>query len=262
MHGNITGIIKLVTTEIIMDGDLFEHSSLMKLGKEELCNIILKLGNIGSQIRELKSTITDIAGRLERTESELAVSNNANSLLVGRINQLEERAVVHERIITSDGQYLRNREVEIRRLPVKAVATLLSLTEVRFDVLDIGKCHKLGGDGKSVILEMKCREKRDEMLLSRKRLKNKGEELESMDMGGVIIVESMCREYARLDFIFRSLRKRGEIHETWFFNGRLNMKRVPNSRRIQVSHIEDLYEQFDKILIDDILSVSKRLSTR
>ena len=124
--------------------------------------------------------------------------------------------------------------------------------------MDIGKCHKLGGDGKSVIMEFKCREKRDEMLLARKKLKTKVEEMGDMNMRGVMIVESMCREYARLDYICRSLKKRNEINETWFFNGRLYIKLAPNSRRIQVSHIEELYEHFGRTIIDEILSSSMR----
>ena len=99
-----------------------------------------------------------------------------------------------------------------------AMAELLSLMEVAIKVDDIGKFHKLGGDGKSVIMEFKCREKRDEMLLARKQLKNKSGEMANLCMSGVMIVESMCREYSRLDFICKNLKRRGDIIETWFFN--------------------------------------------
>ena len=99
------------------------------------------------------------------------------------------------------------------------MSELLSLTDVDVGVNDIWKCHKLGGDGKSVIMELHSREKRDEMLLSRKNLKNKTAQMESLNMRGAMIVESMCREYSRLDYICRTLKRKGEIHETWFYNG-------------------------------------------
>ena len=217
----------------------------MKLGKDELCNIVIKLSNIGTQLHDLNATIARLTTRIEKTEGELAVSTNANGLLVERIQQLEERSVIHERVLTNDGQYLRNKQIEVRRLPVEitalpvpklkgAMAALLSLTEVEIKVDDIGKCHKLGGDGKSVIMEFKCREKRDEMLRARKQLKNKSGEMANLGMSGVMIVESMCREYSRLDFICRNLKRRGDIIETWFFNGRLYIKPTQNSKRIQI----------------------------
>ena len=254
-----------------MDGELFDHASLMKLGKDELCTIIRKLSNIGAQIKDLAATIVRLSTKIEKTEGELAVSNNANRLLAERVQQLEERATEHERVITNDGQYLRNKQIEIKRLPVEiaalpvpqlkgAMAGLLSLTEVNIGVDDIGKCHKLGGDGKSVIMEFRCREKRDEMLLGRKKLKNKADQMENLGMSGAIISESMCREYARLDFVCRMLKKRGEAQETWFFNGRLFIKLALNAKRIQVTHIRDLYERFGHEIIDTILTTSRRAS--
>ena len=210
-----------------------------------------------------------LTGRLEKTEGELAVSSNACKLLSERCDILEERASLNERTTTNNGQYLRNKQVEVKLLPTgiadlpvpqlkKAMSELLSLTDVDVGVNDIGKCHKLGGDGKSVIMELHSREKRDEMLLSRKKLKNKTEEMESMNMRGVMIIESMCREYSKLDFICRSLKRNGDIHETWFFNGRLHMKIVPNGRRLQISHIDDLYEQFGRSNINSLLRPPRR----
>ena len=251
-----------------MDGELFDHASLMKLGKDELCTIIQRLSNIGTQIQDLAATIVLLTNRIDKTDGELAISTNSNRLLVERIEQLEQRSIQHERVTTNDGQYLRNKQIEVKRLPVKiaalpipqlkgAMANLLSLTEVNIKAEDIGKCHKLGGDGKSVIMEFWSREKRDEMLLARKRLKNKADELENLGMTGIMIVESMCREYSRLDFLCRKFKMHGDIYETWFFNGRLHIKITPNSKRIQVSHIQDLYERFGKQSIDNILSAPR-----
>ena len=75
-----------------------------------------------------------------------------------------------------------------------------------------------------------------------------------------MIVESICREYSRLDFLCRKLKMRDDVYETWFFNGRLHIKTTPNSKRIQVSQIQDLYERFGKPSIDDILSAPRKLT--
>ena len=109
-----------------------------------------------------------------------------------------------------------------------------------------------------MIMEFRCREKRDEMLLARKKLKNKAEQMENLGMSGMIISKSMCREYARLDLICRMLKKRGEAHETWFFNGCLFIKLAPNGKSIQIMHIHDLYERFGHENIDTILNASRR----
>ena len=255
---------------------LLDRGSLMKLGKPELITFILKQANngeqwrvIGSQISDLTATIANLTSRLEKTEGELAVSANANNLLAERVNQLELRSIESERVMLNNGQYLRNKQVEVKMLPTaiadlpvpklkEAMSGLLSLTGVAVNATDIGKCHKLGGGGKAVIMELHSRELRDQMLLSRKNLKNKSAEMSNMNMEGAMIVESMCKEFARLDFLCRSLKRRGEIAETWFFNGRLQLKITPNSRRVQVTHIEDLYNKFGRLNIDGLFSLSKR----
>ena len=71
------------------------------------------MATIGTQIGELTASITT----LEKTEGELAVSSNACKLLAERCDTLEERASYNERTITNNGQYLRNKQVEVKLLP-------------------------------------------------------------------------------------------------------------------------------------------------
>ena len=77
----------------------------------------------------------------------------------------------------------------------------------------------------SAIIEFKLREKRDAMLLGRKNLKNKGSELKEMKLDKSYIIESMTKEYGFMDFVCRRMKYRGSISETWFFNGRLWVRR-------------------------------------
>ena len=61
-----------------------------------------------------------------------------------------------------------------------------------------------------------------------------------------------------MEFIYRNLKRRGDISETWFFNGRLYIKTAQNSKKIQISHIHDIYEHFGRVDIDGILSASRK----
>ena len=103
-------------------------------------------------------------------------------------------------------------------------------------------------------MEFKFRDKRDPVLGSRKQLKNKKVELKKLGMEDVILTESLCPEHQELDFIFRMLKKKKKIAETWFFNGRLYIKHTSEDmNRVQITHISDLVNKFDQGTIDSIL---------
>jgi hypothetical protein len=215
------------------------------------------------QLKSLTVTIAHLSERLERTEGQLAISTNANKLLAERVANLEHGMVENERATTNCGQYMRNRQLEIKRLPEgisnqpvavlkSSMASLLSLTEANVSPNDIGKCHKLGKNGDSVILELNSREIRDSILTGRKLLRNKAEQLRDMGFYKVMILESMCKEYGRLAFICRQLKKQGSIEETWFFNGRLFIKKSVNGEKSLITHIVDLYEKVGRDVVSRI----------
>ena len=142
--------------------------------------------------------------------------------------QLNEKIVSLERISTNNGQYLRNKQIEIRRMPkddVKLspkhlkvkVSNFLALTNVKVSAADIGKCHPLGKSGSTVLLEFKDREMRDAVLHGRSQFKNNRRSLEAMSYDKAMVLESMTREYSKLDFICRKLKHNGHIIDTWFF---------------------------------------------
>ena len=204
-----------------------------------------------------------MATRLEKTESELVVVKNVNNQLVEHVKGLEWRAVLLEKATINNSQYLRRRQMEIRNLPSgisngdslkKQMADLLSLTGVVVKPDDIDKCHTLGD--KSVIMEFKERELRDGVLRGRKLLKNKQDDLRNMAMEKVMILESLCKPYAEMDYICHSLKRNSEVVNTWFFNGRLYIE-VTAGVKTQISHKQDLYDIFGKQMIDAFVRVSR-----
>ena len=60
--------------------DLLSHSSLHKLSKEEIITYHLKVSNLSTVIMKLEATAKDYSSRLEKTESILEISMNANKL--------------------------------------------------------------------------------------------------------------------------------------------------------------------------------------
>ena len=123
---------------------------------------------------------------------------------------------------------------------------------------DLDKCHMLGKNSSTIIMEFRTREKRDAMLRSRKNLKDKKTELAALNLGKSFIIESLTREYGLIDFVCRHLKKNNQIAETWFFNGRLWVKVDDFGKKRQVSHIEDLYELFGKEEIDNLIRNTRR----
>ena len=67
------------------------------------------------------------------------------------------------------------------------------------------------------------------MLRARKNLKG----VTDQQYGNIFINESMCDPYKKLDYVCRRLKKNGNVHSTWFFNGRLYFKKSENGDKIQ-----------------------------
>jgi len=238
--------------------ELLDETTLANLGKEELLKYTVNLTKLFSNFLALA----------KKNESDIAILRNTNDLLVGRVNSLEQKLENQEdikRTTIRNSQYLRNKQIEIKMLPADVVtlkipdlkvkmAELLSLTDTEVTSEDIGKCHPLGAGGKTIIMEFREREKRDEILQARKNLKNKKTELAEKNCASIMILESLCRDYSKLDFLCRRLKSRNVIHDTWFFNGRLFIKKTEFSSKEEVSHINDLYNFHDKAKIDNMLS--------
>ena len=127
----------------------YSHSSLIKLTREELANIVLdyqhkfdsSLGSINTELLELKAKFT-------KMESDLAISPNVNVKLV-------ERLVVTEQKSWANEQYSRGEYLEISGIPESVsdnaledkIQGVLRGIDVEGDTENIESCHRLKGKG-------------------------------------------------------------------------------------------------------------------
>ena len=217
---------------IITDRDELEKMSHSKLVEYALC--------VGLKFKELES-------RIEKLEGGEAVATNCNVLLKERLTSLETDVLRLQKAHTKNSQYGKNRQIEIHKVPTdikkdeltKKICEGLSLTGSMVHPTEVDKCHRLKRQQNSVIVEFKFREKRDAVIVARKNLKGKKEALTSMGfLKGIVITESMCDDYRRLDAICHKLLIKGLIEEKWFFMGTLYIKH--GDEKYQIRHLKDI----------------------
>ena len=244
----------------ITGSELLDEEALNKLNKSDLVKYALKVSNLTDLINSLSSKIDSLNDRITKTESEVAICKNANALLKEHIDFVESRMKRLERLEYQNGQYLRNRQVEIKKFPAdvddatlkEKVCEVLSLTGSVIVPDDIDKCHRMSNNA-NVIIEFKQREKRDHMLRNRKNLKLKTQELTDLECLEIMILESLSPIYATLDFVCRRLKKDQHLSDTWFFNGKLWVLEIGNPTKVNISHMCDLYTMFGVELVDSYL---------
>ena len=230
------------------------------MSNAELIEYAMTMANVVQQIDELSEKLSSMEKRLVQAESDSSIAANTNKLLLGRIASLENRAIACERAELSNAQYLRRRQLEISSVPLdisqenmtEAVCKVLSLTGEATTPADIDVCHRLQNKS-SVIMEFRDRSKRNAIIRGRKRLKDMNDELSNLGFKKSFILESMSKEHRRLDYICRSLKKCRELHETWFYNGRLFVIIEDGGDRELIGHIDDLYSLFGRERVDGLL---------
>ena len=155
--------------------------------------------------------------KFEVVSSDLAVARNCYTLLTERIVQLERNAV-------TNAQYHRRVSVEVNPVPPSIsdeelevnICKALSLAghEVKPD--DLQACHRLKKK-ESVIVKCNCRKLKWSVLVNRKNLRNKSEDLRQLRFSDkLFILESMCHENHQIAYKCRQLKNVGKNHSTWF----------------------------------------------
>ena len=191
------------------------RSQLENLSKKELIEELITVDNITSKISDLTNRFDDFLRRFEVVSSDLAITKNCNRLLTERVVQLERNAV-------TNAQYHRRELVEVNPVPPSIsdeelelnIFKALSLTghEVKPD--DLQACHRLKKK-ESVIVKLKCRKLKRRVLVNRKNLRNKSEDLRYLKFSGKLFIsESMCHENHQLAYKCRQLKNAGKIHST------------------------------------------------
>ena len=193
--------------------------------------------------------------RFEVVSSDLAITKNCNRLLTERVVQLERNAV-------TNAQYHRRESVEVNPVPPSIsdeelelnICKALSLTghEVKPD--DLQACHRLK-EKESVIVKFKCRKLKRRVLINRKNLRNKSEDLRQLKFSSKLFIsESMCHENHQLAYKCRQLKNAGKIHSTWFWNNAVHVKLSERSNPVKIFHIIDIEKLFGIDNLDDFIS--------
>ena len=192
--------------------------------------------------------------RFEVVSSDIAIARNCNKL-TKRVVQLERNAV-------TNAQYHRRESVEVN--PVTSsisdeelevnICKALSLTwhEVKLDKLQA--CHHLKKK-ESVIVKLKCRKLKQSVLVNRKDLQNKSEDLCQLWFSGkLFILESMYHENQQLAYKCCQLKNAGKIHSTWFWNNVVNVKLSERSNPVKIFRIIDIEKLLGIDNLDNVIN--------
>ena len=134
------------------------------------------------------------------------------------------------------------------------ICKAFSLTrhEVKLDKLQA--CHRLKKK-ESVIVKLKCRKLKRSVLVNRKDLQNKSEDLCQLWFSGkLFILESMCHENQQLAYKCCQLKNAGKIHSTWFWNNAVNVKLSERSNPVKIFHIIDIEKLLGIDNLDDFIN--------
>ena len=160
------------------------RSQLENLSKEELIEEFIIVDDITSKISDLTNRFDDFLRRSEVVSSALAITRNCNRLLTETVVQLERNVVTNV-------QYHRRESVEVNPIPPSIsdeelelnICEALSLTGHEVKPNDLQACHCLKKK-ESVIVKFKCRKLKQNVLVNRKNLQNKSEDLRQLKFSG------------------------------------------------------------------------------
>ena len=172
--------------------------------------------------------------------SDIAITRNCNRLLTERVVQLERNAL-------TNAQHHRRESLEENPVPPSIsdeelevnICKALSITRLEVQPDDLQACPRLKRK-ESVIVKCKCRNLKRSVLVNRKDLQNKSEDLRQLRFSGKLFIsESMCHENDQLAYKCRHLKNTDKIHATWFWNNAVNVKLSERSNPVKIFHIID-----------------------
>ena len=101
-------------------------------------------------------------------------------------------------------------------------------------------CHRMRKKDR-VIIKLKCRKQKHQVLSNRKTLQNKSLYLTLLKFSGKLYVnERMCHENHQLAYKCCQLKSAHKIHSTWFYNSTLHKKLVENVPIHKIFHPTDI----------------------
>ena len=222
----------------------YSLSSLIKLTREELANIVLdyqhkfdnSLGSINAELLELKTKFT-------KMESDLTISRNVNVRLM-------ERLLVTERKCWANEQYSRRECLEISGIPESVsdnaledkIQGVLCAIDAEVETKNIESCHRLKGKGSKgrVILKLSQRKDAEKIKSNKKKLKNIDHRKIWFSSGTkVFINESLYGYYKLLWSKCKKIFLEKKIALFWVTNGTVKLKLL-NVQVRSITHEVDL----------------------
>ena len=118
---------------------------------------------------------------------------------------------------------------------------------------DLQACHRLKKKD-SVIVKIKCRKLKRSVLVNRKNLRNKSEDLRQLRFSGKLFIsESMCLKNHQVAYKCRQLKNAGKIQSTWFWNNAVNVKISERSNPVKIFHSIDIEKFLGIGSLDDFI---------
>ena len=107
----------------------------------------------------------------------------------------------------------------------------------------------------SEIVKFKFRKQKRKILIDRKNLCNKSENLSQLKFAGKLFIsESMCHENHQLAYKCRQLKNAGKLHSTWFWINVINVKLNERSQPAKIYHIIDIEKLLGADNLDDFIN--------
>ena len=119
---------------------------------------------------------------------------------------------------------------------------------------DLQACHPLKKK-ETVIVKFKFKKQKRKILIDRKNLRNKSENLSQLKFTGKLFIsESMRHENHPLAYKCRQLKNAGKIPSTWFWNNVINVKLNERSQTAKIYHITDIKKLLGVDNLDDFIN--------
>ena len=119
---------------------------------------------------------------------------------------------------------------------------------------DLQTCHHLKKKD-TMIVKFKCRKQKRSILINRKSLRNKSDDLTELNFSGrFFFLESMYHENHQLSYKCRQLKNAGKIHSTWFWNNSVNVKLNERSQPTKIHHVIDIEKLLGVDSLDEFIN--------
>ena len=106
-----------------------------------------------------------------------------------------------------------------------------------------------------MIVKFKCRKQKRSILINRKSLRNKSDDLTELNFSGrFFFSESMYHENHQLSYKCRQLQNAGKILSTWFWNNSVNVKLNERSQPTKIHHVIDIEKLLGVDNLDEFIS--------